>query len=159
MPHDHYRASFAAICGILLCLFAPSQARSAQPQPPTPAAKKAAEPITALPPASYKPKPGQTLDQVIAHTLGKSPLSLAVLRQAFIQKNPVAFEAGKMPRLRKGVVLIVPDHDALLLSLMPSPLPESRPATVSIADNSEPETGSQLPPAAGEDRRRWVRYP
>jgi Tfp pilus assembly protein FimV len=141
MFNHHYRAPSAAICGFLLCLLATGQVRSAQP------------------PGSYKPKPGQTLDQVIAQTMGKSPLSLAVLRQAFIQKNPVAFESGKTPKLRKGVVLIVPDHDALLLSLMPSPPPEPRPATVSIAVTSEPEASSPLTPVVGEDRRRWVRYP
>jgi len=159
MSPDRYHASIAAILGTLLCLFAPGLVQSAQPEPVTPVAKRTAAPSTALPPGSYKPKPGQTLDQVIANTLSKSPLNLAVLRQAFIRQNPAAFEAGKTPRLRKGVVLIVPDHDALLLSLMPSPPPEPRPATVSIAVTSEPEASSPLTPVVGEDRRRWVRYP
>ena len=159
MSHDRYRASIPAILGTLLCLFATGQVQSAQPQPATPAVKNTAAPTTALPPGSYKPKPGQTLDQVIANTLSKSPLNLAVLRQAFIRQNPAAFEAGKTPRLRKGVVLIVPDHDALLLSLMPAAPPAARPSPVTVADTAEPESGSAFAPAGGDDRRRWVRYP
>jgi len=159
MSPDRYHASIAAVLGTLLCLLAPGQVQSAQPQPVTPVAKKTASPSTALPPGSYKPKPGQTLDQVIANTMGKSPLNLAVLRQAFIRQNPTAFEAGKTPRLRKGVVLIVPDHDALLLSLMPAAPPAAGPAPVTVADTAEPESSSAFPPAGGDDRRRWVRYP
>ena len=159
MSPDRYHASIAAILGTLLCLFAPGPVQSAQPEPVTPVAKRTAAPSTALPPGSYKPKPGQTLDQVIANTLSKSPLNLAVLRQAFIRQNPAAFEAGKTPRLRKGVVLIVPDHDALLLSLMPAAPPAARPSAVTVADTAEPESSSAFAPAGGDDRRRWVRYP
>ncbi len=159
MSPDRYHASIAAVLGTLLCLLAPGQVQSAQPEPVTPVAKRTAAPSTALPPGSYKPKPGQTLDQVIANTLSKSPLNLAVLRQAFIRQNPAAFEAGKTPRLRKGVVLIVPDHDALLLSLMPAAPPAARPSPVTVADTAEPESSSAFAPAGGDDRRRWVRYP
>ena len=147
MSPDRYHASIAAILGTLLCLLAPGLVQSAQPEPVTAVAKRTAAPSTALPPGSYKPKPGQTLDQVIANTLSKSPLNLAVLRQAFIRQNPAAFEAGKTPRLRKGVVLIVPDHDALLLSLMP-------PVPVPVAAME-----SQAAPSPDDDRKRWVKYP
>ena len=159
MSKDHHRASVVAILCILLGLFATGYAQSAQPQSATPAAKKTTAPGIALPPGSYKTKPGQTLDQVITHTLGKSPLSLAVLRQAFIQQNPSAFEAVKTPRLRKGAVLIVPDHDALLLSLMPPRLQAPSPATATAAETTEPESNSHLTPTIGDDRMRWVRYP
>ena len=165
MSHDRYRAPIKAILGTLLCLFTAGQVLSAQPPPAKVTAKQAVTPGTAVPPGSYKPMPGQSLDQVITRTMGDSPLNLAVLRQAFIRQNPAAFEPGKKPRLRKGAVLIVPDHAALLLSLMPSPLPVPRPATVSVAATAataataEPESNSPLTPAVGDDRRHWVRYP
>jgi Tfp pilus assembly protein FimV len=94
-----------------------------------------------------------------------SPLKLAVLRQAFIRQNPAAFEAGKTPRLRKGAVLIVPDHAALLLSLMPpslaaaAPMAVAAPMAASVAAPVDVESASPLTQAAGDDRRQWVRYP
>ena len=167
MSHDRYRASITAIIlGTVLCLFAAGQVLSAQALPATVTAKHAATPGTAVPPGSYKPRPGQSLDQVITQTMSDSPLKLAVLRQAFIRQNPAAFEAGKTPRLRKGVVLIVPDHAALLLSLMPPSLvggptaaPLATPMAASVAAPADVESTSPLPQAAGDDRRQWVRYP
>jgi len=96
-----------------------------------------------------------------------SPLKLAVLRQAFIRQNPAAFEAGKTPRLRKGAVLIVPDHAALLLSLIPPSLaaaapmamPVAAPMAASVAAPVDVESASPLTQAVGDDRRQWVRYP
>ena len=159
MSHYRYRASIASVFTTLLYLFAIGQVHSAEPLPPPPATQKSIAPSAVLPPGSYKPKLGQTLDQVITKTMGNSPLNLAVLRQAFIRQNPAAFEAGKTPRLRKGVVLIVPDHDALLLNLMPSTAPLSRPAAVTVAGTAEVESSSPSAPAAGDERRHWVRYP
>ena len=156
---DRYRASITAILGTVLCLFSAGQALSAQPLPAKATAKQAATPLSEVPPGSYKPKPGQSLDQVITKTMGDSPLNLNVLRQAFIRQNPAAFVEGKAPRLRKGAVLIVPDHAALLLSLMPAAPPAARPSPVTVADTAEPENSSAFAPAGGDDRRRWVRYP
>lgn len=142
----------------LICLLAAVHAHGAQPAPaPAPAAPAAASmahsaPAPAapsLPPGSYKPKPGESLDAVITKTLGDSPLKLAVLRAAFIQQNPAAFVEGKAPLLRKGAVLMVPDHNALLLSLMP---PAPAPAPVAAME-------SQAAPSPDDDRKRWVKYP
>lgn len=167
MSHDRYRASITAILGTVLCLFAAGHVLSAQPLPAKATAKHAATPVLEVPPGSYKPKPGQSLDQVITKTMGDSPLSLAVLRQAFIRQNPAAFIEGKTPRLRKGVVLIVPDHAALLLSLMPpSPAapalmaaPLTSPMAAALAAPVEAESSSSSTHAVGDDRRQWVRYP
>lgn len=142
----------------LICLIAAGQAHGAQPAPapaPAPAAPAAASTAhsapapaaPALPPGSYKPKPGESLDAVITKTLGDSPLKLAVLRAAFIQQNPAAFVEGKAPLLRKGAVLMVPDHNALLLSLMPP-----APAAAAAIE-------SQATPSPDDDRKRWVKYP
>ena len=93
----------------LICLLVAAHAHGAQPAPapaPAPAAAAAskansasAPAAPALPPGSYKPKPGESLDAVITKTLGDSPLKLAVLRAAFIQQNPAAFVEGKAPLL------------------------------------------------------------
>ena len=146
----------------LVCLLAAAHAHGAQPAPapaaapaPTAAAPAAASKThsapalaaPALPPGSYKPKPGESLDAVITKTLGDSPLKLAVLRAAFIQQNPAAFVEGKAPLLRKGAVLMVPDHNSLLLSLMP-------PVPVPVAAME-----SQAAPSPDDDRKRWVKYP
>ena len=141
----------------LICLLAAVHAHGAQPAPapaPAPAAAAAskahsapAPAAPALPPGSYKPKPGESLDAVITKTLGDSPLKLAVLRAAFIQQNPAAFVEGKAPLLRKGAVLMVPDHNSLLLSLMP-------PVPVPVA-----ALESQAAPSPDDDRKRWVKYP
>ena len=140
----------------LICLLAAVHSHGAQPAPaPAPAAPAAASKAhsapapaaPALPPGSYKPKPGESLDAVITKTLGDSPLKLAVLRAAFIQQNPAAFVEGKAPLLRKGAVLMVPDHNSLLLSLMP-------PVPVPVA-----ALESQAAPSPDDDRKRWVKYP
>ena len=143
----------------LICLLVAAHAHGAQPAPapapappPSPAAASKAHSAPApaapaLPPGSYKPKPGESLDAVITKTLGDSPLKLAVLRAAFIQQNPAAFVEGKAPLLRKGAVLIVPDHNSLLLSLMP-------PVPIPVAAME-----SQAAPSPDEDRKRWVKYP
>ena len=138
----------------LVCLLGAAHAHGAQPAPaaaaPAAASKAHSAPTLAaptLPPGSYKPKPGESLDAVITKTLGDSPLKLAVLRAAFIQQNPAAFVEGKAPLLRKGAVLIVPDHNSLLLSLMP-------PVPVPVAAME-----SQAAPSQDDDRKRWVKYP
>ena len=156
---DRYRASITAILGTVLCLFSAGQALSAQPLPAKATAKQAATPLSEVPTGSYKPKPGQSLDQVITKTMGDSPLNLNVLRQAFIRQNPAAFVEGKAPRLRKGAVLIVPDHAALLLSLMPPAPKAPAPTAAALAAPVEAESSEPLTQAVGDERRRWVRYP
>lgn len=98
---------------------------------------------------SYQPKPSETLDQVIAHTMPESPLKIELLRQAFIAQNPQAIAPGKVPKLRKGMVLRVPDHGELLRThLGPrEPVAETVPAAV------------RLSPSTSEERRHWVQFP
>ena len=99
--------------------------------------------------SSYKPKPGETLDQVIAKTMAKSPLSIALLRQAFIDQNPQAIVPGKIPKLRKGATLQVPDHDRLLRNVLASVTPVAAPI----------QAQPQVVPSTPEDRKRWVQFP
>jgi Tfp pilus assembly protein FimV len=100
-------------------------------------------------PRSYQPKPNETLDQVIGHTLPGSPLKIELLRQAFQAQNPQAFVPGKVPMLRKGVALTVPDHDELLRVHL-----GAHTATV-----PEPAQPSRFIPSTPEERKRWVQFP
>ena len=100
-------------------------------------------------PRSYQPKPKETLDQVSEHTLSGSPLKIDLLRQAFVAQNPQAFMPGKVPKLRKGVTLTVPDHDALLrLHLGARAAP--------VADPLQPVRST---PSTADERKRWVQFP
>ncbi|MFZ2738501.1 MAG: hypothetical protein WBI20_08840 [Burkholderiaceae bacterium] len=118
-----------------------------QAQPLPAPALNPATPGAAAPAARhYTPKAGESLDRVIANTLADSPLKIELLRQAYVEQNPSAFLPGKMPQLRKGVVLSVPDPEQLLQKYAP-PKP-----SVSAAQQPAPSSSS-------EERRRWVQYP
>jgi len=113
------------------------------------AAASAPAKIVASAAKTYQPKAGETLDHVIAKTMGSSPLSMGILRQAFIDQNPQAIIAGKVPKLRKGATLTVPDHDVLLRGVLASVTPVAAPSdTMPRALGSTPE-----------DRKRWVQFP
>lgn len=118
--------------------------------PPVAAAETAAAPAAAKPAASYTPRAGETLDHVIQVTMPESPLKMDLLRRAFINQNPQAFvmPLTTPPRIKKGVVLVVPDHQKLLQAIL-APLV------------AEPAAESYAPAAASssDDRKRWVRYP
>jgi len=103
---------------------------------------------------TYTPRNGETLDHVIQITMPDSPLKMDLLRRAFISQNPQAFvnPVTTPPRMKKGAVLTVPDHQKLLQAVM-GPL---------TAEKDVEAAGSQRSPAAvssAEDRKRWVRYP
>jgi len=115
-----------------------------------PAAAAEAAPVAAKPAATYTPRAGETLDHVIQVTMPESPLKMDLLRRAFITQNPQAFVTPLTtpPRMKKGAVLTVPDHQKLLQATL-APL---------VADPG----GDTYAPAAvssSDDRKRWVRYP
>jgi Tfp pilus assembly protein FimV len=121
---------------------------------PVVAAEAAPAPVTAKPAASYTPRAGETLDHVIQVTMPDSPLKMDLLRRAFISQNPQAFvtPVTTPPRMKKGAVLTVPDHQKLLLSV-------AAPQTAEVDGDA---AGTQRSPAAAssaEERKRWVRYP
>lgn len=116
----------------------------AQTQARAPSATSPALPTQGLP--TYKPKPGESLDRVIANTMADSPLRIELLRQAYVESNPAAFLQGKVPQLRKNVTLTVPNHEQLLKRFLP-PMASGDAA-------QQPATGS-----GSEERRRWVQYP
>jgi Tfp pilus assembly protein FimV len=130
-----------------LCALAPLARAASEAVTPKPAANMATP--TAK---TYKPKAGETLDQVIAKTMGSSPLSMRILRQAFIDQNPqaiVAGKPGKLPTLRKGATLNLPDHDLLLRGVLASVTPMAAPS----------ETAPRAAQSTPEERKRWVQFP
>jgi len=145
-PSLHIHA-FALFCGLValpswLTVQAQSQPRLASA--PGPAQPTPAQPTPAL--RTYTPKAGESLDRVIANTLSDSPLKIELLRHAYMELNPGAFVQGKVPQLRKNVVLTVPNPEQLLKKLLP-PQPSDSAAQQPI-----------LRPSS-EERRRWVQYP
>jgi len=109
------------------------------------------ESTAAKPTASrtYQPKPQETLDKVIEHTMAGSPLKIELLRQAFMTQNPQAFIPGKVPKLRKRVTLTVPDHDELLRIHLGA----------RVAPGVDPLQPARFTPSTAEERKRWVQFP
>ena len=149
-PVTVHGAAVQALRGLLLvgaCGWGMASSGHASPSAAPPEAESAAPTSTAT--RNYQPKPHETLDQVIEHTLAGSPLKIELLRQAFVAQNPQAFAPGKVPKLRKGVTLTVPDHDALLrLHLGARAAPP--------ADALQPVLAR---PSTVEERKRWVQFP
>jgi Tfp pilus assembly protein FimV len=136
---SHACALFSGLVVMSCCLTAQAQA---QPHPAQ--ALKAASPTQAV--RNYTPKAGESLDRVIANTLADSPLKIELLRQAYVEQNPGAFLPGKVPQLRKNVVLTVPNPEQLRQKfLLPKP-------SEAAAQHPEPRPSS-------EERQRWVQYP
>ena len=81
---------------------------------------------------------GDTLDGVIARTMGGVPVQRALLRQAFVRANPHAFPRGNPNFMLAGVTLTIPDVNDLRRVVFT-------------------EAPRQAPP--NEDRRHWIRYP
>ena len=134
--------AFALSCGLvaLTC----SLTVNAQSQPHLASAPSPAQPTPPL--RTYTPKAGESLDRVIANTLADSPLKIELLRHAYMELNPGAFVQGKVPQLRKNVVLTVPNPELLLKKLLP-PLPSESAAQQPVIRPSS------------EERWRWVQYP
>ena len=138
--------SAGAVLLLAACWLAlPATSRAAQAAPEASAAVAA----PSAPARSYLPKGGETLDQVIARTLPDSPLKMELLRQAFIAQNPQAITPGKVPKLRKGVPLVVPDHEALLRMHLGS----------LTAPVDAPPPNARFSPSTSEERKRWVQFP
>jgi Tfp pilus assembly protein FimV len=139
-------ASILLLAACLLAPATPSHAdQSASAGTSTPEATHA--PVAMV--RSYLPKPSETLDQVIAHTMPDSPLKIELLRQAFMAQNPQAILPAKVPKLRKGMLLLVPDHSELLRTYLGN--------RAAVVEATPPV--ARFTPSTGEERRRWVQFP
>lgn len=99
--------------------------------------------------STYTPKASETLDKVIQKTMGDSPLSIEILRKAFIDLNPQAFLIGKATKTRPGVTLKIPDLHQLIQAVL-APQIKAAVAVQGVSGSA---------PDLTDERRRWVRFP
>ena len=99
---------------------------------------------------TYEVKPGDTVEQVIRHTMGDSPLKTSVLRQALMAHNPQAFTQSTPRVLIAGAILKVPSTENLLHQQLPS-----KSATPAVA----PVGGYTTADMNRNERKTWVRFP
>ena len=146
MRHFRAMAMGLASCSVLAVALM-------QPEPAVAGDAAAAE-AAPKPGMTYTPRNGETLDHVIQITMPDSPLKMDLLRRAFISQNPQAFvtPVTTPPRMKKGAVLTVPDHQKLLQSVV-APMSADKDVDAAAIQHSPAAVSS------AEDRKRWVRYP
>ena len=117
-----------------------------------------AAPVAALAVApagsTYQVQSGDTLDKVVRHTMGDSPLKPELLRQAFMQQNPQAFTKSSPRALMVGAVLTVPNHDDILRLHM-SQVKQGASAGAGRASGA----GYATTDLNMNERKNWVRFP
>lgn len=97
-------------------------------------------------------RPGETLDRILARTMGTAPVSASVVRQAVVQMNPSAFIGGSPHRLVAGATLRLPTAQELI-----SITQQGRQLPAAAVSEG---VSTQFPHVApADDRRHWVRYP
>lgn len=104
--------------------------------------------------STYKVQSGDTLDKVVRHTMGDSPLKPELLRQAFIQQNPQAFTKSSPRALVAGAVLTIPNHEDILRQHMN----QARQGAVSGTGRGI-STGYATTDMNMNERKNWVRFP
>jgi Tfp pilus assembly protein FimV len=95
-------------------------------------------------------RPGETLDRILARTLGRTPFAAALVRKTVVDMNPTAFMNGSPHRLNAGATLVLPSLQDLQ----------------AVAGGASPSTALMHSPGGGaghshaaDDRRNWIRYP
>ncbi len=130
-------------------------------------AQNQARPATAVPPSAVAPpanavrqytvRSGDTLDRIIAQTLGNTAFSAPFLRDLFARLNPHALPQGARGVLLAGAVLQVPDACMLRQAAF------ADTATDCIDRSAQSLPGAAAPLSAQErlerERQHWVRYP
>lgn len=104
--------------------------------------------------STYKVQSGDTLDKVVRHTMGDSPLKPELLRQAFIQQNPQAFTKSTPRALVVGAVLTVPNHDDVLRMHMSQVKPSGAAGAGRAMGAGYATTDMNM-----NERKNWVRFP
>lgn len=92
---------------------------------------------------------GETLDRILARTLGRAPVAAAIVRKTVVDMNPTAFVGGSPHRLRAGATLVLPSMQDLQ----------------AVAGGGATGAALMHSPAGGahshmqDDRRNWIRFP
>lgn len=142
----------------------PTAAPAASAPAPT-ASTASTAPTATLPPASAASgrqltpiRAGETLDRVIARTLGRlAGAPRATARQAFVQLNPHGFLNGSPHRMRAGVQLAIPTPQDL--QTLRQQQAAGQPLRVSPPEGTGSHANSPERPSDPNDRRNWVRFP
>ena len=95
-------------------------------------------------------RPGETLDRILARTLGSTPFAAALVRKTVVDMNPTAFAGGSVHRLNAGATLMLPS----LQDLQAVAMGASSPGVA----NTQGSANRGLAHSA-DDRRNWIRYP
>jgi len=94
-------------------------------------------------------RPGETLDRILARSLGATPFAPALVRKTVVDMNPAAFTGGSPHRLNANATLVLPSLQDLQ----------------AVAGGGSPGAVLLHSPSAGshahsqDDRRNWIRYP
>lgn len=94
-------------------------------------------------------RPGETLDRILARSLGATPFAPALVRKTVVDMNPTAFTGGSPHRLNANATLVLPSLQDLQ----------------AVAGGGSTGAALMHSPAGGnhahsqDDRRNWIRYP
>ena len=155
--------TFILIAGSALLLGATQVARAADAAPSaatatppsaanaTPAPRKEARaPVAAPDPAGTAvARKGESLQKLIARSMGNLPFKPEILRDAMIQKNPAAFKNGKPESLIVGSVLKLPTMEDFRRYI---------PAVAAVCVEGDGTDGARAD-ATADPRKGWVRFP
>lgn len=95
-------------------------------------------------------RPGETLDRIVARTMGRTPFAAALVRKTVVDMNPTAFAGGSPHRLTAGATLVLPSLQDLQAV--------AGGGTTGTALMHSPAGGTGHSHAA-DDRRNWIRFP
>jgi Tfp pilus assembly protein FimV len=96
-------------------------------------------------------RPGETLDRILARTLGRLPVAAALVRKTVVDMNPTAFVNGSPHRLNAGATLVLPSLQDLQAV--------AGGGTTGTALMHSPAGGAAGHSYNADDRRNWIRFP
>jgi len=121
-------------------------------QPTASGAAPSAMPVSAAMAAGRQQvqvRPGETLDRILARTLGRMPFAAALVRKTVVDMNPTAFVNGSPHRLNAGATLVLPSLQEL------QAVAGGGTTGAVLLQNS----GGAGHAHTADDRRNWIRYP
>lgn len=128
----------------------PSAAGATPTSAATPAPRKDARTAVAPDPSGTAvARKGESLQKLIARSMGNLPFKPEILREAMIQKNPAAFKNGKPESMIVGSVLKLPTMEDFRRYI---------PAVAAVCVEGDGTDGARAD-ATADPRKGWVRFP
>ena len=100
----------------------------------------------------------ETLDQLVRRQWAGWPLKDEVLRRAIADLNPKTIPNAANNLLRRGSVLVLPNTEDLRRTLLQHYPAAGELVRIKVEHETE-ESQARQSPAAGPEKRRWVRFP